>query len=55
MLAVPVAAVKVFAVKAGTSIDQARLPFQPACLFSLPAFSVCLPCFVPTTRALTLV
>jgi hypothetical protein len=31
------AATKVLAVKAGTSIDQARLPFQPACLFSLPA------------------
>jgi hypothetical protein len=31
-------------VKAGTSIQPARLPCQPACLVSLPA---CLPCFYP--------
>jgi len=27
-----VAAAKILAVKVGTSIDQARLPYQPACL-----------------------
>jgi len=60
-----VAAAKILAAKAGTSISLAQLPCQPTCLVSPPALSAHLPCqptclvgppalFVPTTRPLIL-
>jgi hypothetical protein len=40
MLVQPVAATKVLAVKAGTSIDPACLPCQPACLVLCPLLAL---------------
>jgi hypothetical protein len=49
MLVLSVTIAIILAVKAGTSIQPARLPCQPACPVSLPALSACLPAlFLPT-------